>query len=731
MHILEPKPVKRLPNGTKRQNGIAIVTVITITTVLAILVITLSFVAVSETRSARNSVTFDTTTQIADAISERARLTLINALSNSNYTAVNFLKRLQQNQPILLRDGTSVTLANTTHSVVIDGVSGRWKLGNISSIGDGWVDIAATAETPKGVQTVMRRVSFGSNSIFNLAILTETVNCMFCHLKVNGDVGAIQHLRRGWGFEGVDGHGSGGWYGLSASKITGNVYAARTITADSTNLSGSPKTINGAEVTGTIEANSTNDALPEDNNGDGIADFPPIKREVAQDNSNGSLTIPAGASDGARMFLVPNGSTLSSIPTSSTGSSISGTYNGSVVLIGTAANPINLDEDIFVTGDVVIKGYITGRGAIYAGRNMYIAGDIITKNPPDKLNAGVCAGITNPDQCAKKNIEANKDEFRAGARNNIIMGDYTEKNASNADMPWFRKQAADFYRSQFGFWGGTRYYQKGNGDELDRTCVGSTCTYKNIEGTVIPSAQVQASPSGQDYTYSFRPGSMSSTGAFTNWLSDGLYQTILGTKALTYGTWRYDVGSATSTTIKNQLQSALAGHTISTNLSYNLTKAATKCDGCTRTIRNSANQDIAKVYWSGNTMKVMVMASATYDKQVNRVDAYLYANQRVAGKVFSEATAINGGIAAQEIGILAPGRVAGWPWDSYNAAVVETCDGDGVGDTNVVAGADDCGFTVNYDYRLRNGGYGYKQINGVVGKTIGWSVADEIGERVQ
>jgi Tfp pilus assembly protein PilX len=739
------------PRLAKRQAGIAIVTVITIMAVLAILVVTLSFVAISENRSTRSSATYNTTVQLADAVSERARLVLVNSLKNSRHNAVRFLERLASNQPIMMKDGTTLQLTGVTHSVTVDGVTGKWKLGKISAVGNGWVDIRATVETTAGAQTVMRRVSFGKGSdVFNLAMLTETVNCMFCHLRVNGDIGTLQHFRPGWGREGVDGQGSGGASG--GSVVTGNVFAARTVSADDTALTGTNRKVNGAKVTGTIETNSKSTSLPKDEDGDGIADFPPIIREQVEASAGGSVSVSTTATDGARMILVSPNSALTSIPTRGTQAAINGTYNGSVILIGTKENPINLSEDMYVTGDVIIKGVVTGRGAIYAGRNLYFAGDVVAKYPPDKPNQGVCAGVTDVNQCARLNVQAGKDEFRAAARNNMVIGDYTERDIANNDMPWYRRQSADFYKQQFGFYGGQRFYERGTGDELDRTCdaQGNNCIFQNIERAVIAANRVQASPNGQDYTYSFRPGFMNESGAFTNWLSDGLYQQLLGTETMDYGVWRWNApddqngnGTVTNTektNVRNQVATQIlsnlqgyltaTGRSISTDSNFNLPTAASKCNKCTRTIKDNQGTEIAKVYWDGgSTMRMITLVNTTYETQINRLDAYMYANQRIAGKVFSQATAVNGGMVAQEIGILAPGRIGAWPWESYNNAIRTSC----LTQTGAyfVPDTNDCAFTINYDYRLRNGGYGYNQIGGQTGQTIGWSVAENEEDKVR
>ena len=53
-----------------------------------------------------------------------------------------------------------------------------------------------------------------------------------------------------------------------------------------------------------------------------------------------------------------------------------------LVLVGTWDNPIDLKGPFVVPGDVIIKGVVTGRGTIYSGRNIHVAGEITYKKPP-------------------------------------------------------------------------------------------------------------------------------------------------------------------------------------------------------------------------------------------------------------------------------------------------------------------------------------------------------------
>ncbi len=97
---------------------------------------------------------------------------------------------------------------------------------------------------------------------------------------------------------------------------------------------------------------------------------------------------------------------------------------GALVLVGTSANPIRLNGPVVVDSDVIIKGYVTGQGTIYSGRNVYIIGNIRYKDPP-------AWNHTDSDDAERASQNSRKDLLGLVAKGNIVVGD-----ASNAD--WYR-----------------------------------------------------------------------------------------------------------------------------------------------------------------------------------------------------------------------------------------------------------------------------------------------------
>jgi hypothetical protein len=746
-------------NRGKKTQGIALISVLFIAAVVLILASTFIFVITRERQSANSSRVISDSVQIADAISERARIEIVTLFKNSYVTADDFLKELEK---AVTKGGSSKfpalnALKNPSAPIPIEGRTGRWQVTGYSLPDDKqtdkllWIEVTATATTATGTQTVIRRINMGKGDLFDLALLARDTNCIYCHLQVNGDVGSLGNLRPGWGKElgGIrppkgweDGWGSGGSAG--GSVVNGDAYiavGAKASRDDSANLepdkitqSGIDKKVNGAIFKGVIKENYTGRPLPRDTNGDNIADFPAIQRQIARNSADGRV------SSAALMYTVAFNEDLTSAPTSSNQTALSGVVNGNLILEGTPSNPIVLDGDIFVEGDVVIKGYVKGRGAIYSGRNVYVAGNIKYLD-----DVPTCVGVSNPDQCARNAITAGKSELRLAARNNVVLGDYTEQtkdaNGNVVAKDWQGMQAADYYRAQFGLneTTTTKYFDKTNSDELTYDAV--TGKYKNVEGNIVNSSNVQAVNSKDAYNYSFQPGQVTSSGTFDTWMSDWVYQAILGKEERKYDTWRFSVPDRASLTLAD-LQKQLSKYGVSDEVLTSMLCSTTCSDG-NIVLKNAADTVIGQVNWSGNELRVIIDPAFSYEKQITNVDAFLYSNQRIAGKTFNAPLAINGGMIGQEIGILAPGIERQWWMEERYASILNgDCTNENFAKTFSTA-ADgkashaynedsiDCALTVNYDFRLRNGGLGFNLVVQEVGQTLSWELGDKKADQVQ
>jgi len=145
-------------------------------------------------------------------------------------------------------------------------------------------------------------------------------------------------------------------------------------------------------------------AIP-DANGNKLVDASEFAPVIA--SAQGSLS-------GGIAYGLPAGGAYSDpgLPTSSNGAAtalLNGSYSGNVMLIGTPANPIELNGKIAVAGDVIIKGPIKGTGQIFAQRNIYFIGDTTYADAASSYGAA---------SDGTKNLVA----YAAGG--NMLIGDY-------------------------------------------------------------------------------------------------------------------------------------------------------------------------------------------------------------------------------------------------------------------------------------------------------------------
>jgi hypothetical protein len=706
--------------------------------------------------------------------------------------------------------------------------------------------VGATQADQRAPQSVRIRINFGNNPIFDLAMLTQTTNCMFCHLRVNGDVGSVGFFRPGWGGEGHGGSTNSG----RDSQVVGKVYVgpptadeiagglADYVTNDGedwTDGAGTTqKSLNGARVlapdgndvhdsqasladnvAGVIESNYTGPKLPDDENGDGTADFPPIDTQVAELQSAGKLGIGASATAitvngtpttagafGAWKVPLRGDFAADLAPVAPTDfdytnaeGGTSSVLDGNLILIGTYDNPINLDGDIFVKGDVVIKGYVQGRGGIYAGRNVYVAGDVIYKdlpaNWPLKDDAQAVSAVANNPTAT---------ELRLAARSNIVVGDWTYQNDRDTDgaeddfLPQRDRQGEMFMHAQFGL-DDVRYYEADHqGDTVpsELTQIGSD--YVNDRGEVVPIDRVTTIDSttrpevpanvgrnydlySERYDSSIAPGTIVranngntvANGTFDPWIQQSEFRAILGTQLIENGVAR--TGGAISNPQppvrkKKESDADFAARVAAYQVALQMSDATKEFEFGTADFPgeqfNSTNapnmgtapgDDLhhfeAKLNPDGTYAgmgrlvredgKVVDVGQHQWSTQVQHIDAFLYANKRIGG-TSRYALTVNGGMAASQIGVLAVYDYTGSYLPSSNMTTTSSDNSFLAGhrawmdqnESSMVRTYTDPAdpnvrsdplrrFILNYDYRLRNGGYGYNLIEGGAGERLFFS----------
>jgi Tfp pilus assembly protein PilX len=538
------------------------------------------------------------------------------------------------------------------------------------------------------------------------AVLSRNINCAFCHVQINGDTGALSHVRPGWDVKGsctdigydertgtANGcTGDGAINSTNAARgdtrIKGNLLGLQRFTDDvssnNTQTSGTVKNLNGIAIedpyggSPNIQEGYSGDKFNAvktagDLDGDGISnDIPPVDLDKARiDGIGKSITVSSGgltSPDKYRdvnlsttttkggMYLIPTGSTYSSIQqkTSLTDTEKSGT----LILVGTKADPINIPENFYFNGDIILKGYVSGNGNVTASRNTYIAGEVIYKNPPGTNGNYNSLTSSAAVESTAESEKTSKDSLRLFAGGNAIIGDYTNKNDAGTDkLDVAFRQPETFIRQQFGldsapsFGGETpnRYFNKSNGEELN--CVknnaelpgppiqeiGTVCVkYLSITGKEIASTGVTSTTAQLAYDYVAKPGSVQSDGSFKQALTDKQFRDILGTQT------PKDKVTARNDWLNNDKSEYLDNGVVKTS----------------RT--NITNSNIPGILYNyaSNSTNTQKNANATkvntkIANQVERVDAYVYANRRIAGIVRGTSLQANGGFVTKEFGILA------------------------------------------------------------------------------
>ncbi|MEM7518226.1 MAG: hypothetical protein AAF368_15050, partial [Planctomycetota bacterium] len=92
---------------------------------------------------------------------------------------------------------------------------------------------------------------------------------------------------------------------------------------------------------------------------------------------------------------------------------VSGLTSGNVFLYGTKENPLILEGEVAVDGDVIIAGYVKGSGSLQTRGNVYVAADVIYADGGlgDERTFGTAADGT-------------ENSLAIAAGGNILMGDY-------------------------------------------------------------------------------------------------------------------------------------------------------------------------------------------------------------------------------------------------------------------------------------------------------------------
>ena len=302
---------------------------------------------------------------------------------------------------------------------------------------------------PDGLEvraTIQERICFatGQSQVFNYAYFVNNYGWMDgSSITINGDLRA------------------NGDVSLNASTINGRIYAAENDEVGAEGkitLKSSPKIKNTSgyrsaaghqarpdiddyNVPGSYDAPAASTTITtglKGTHGSSIVnpEAEPIPMPFVSDlgdyvefanEKNGTLTYPGYSyTDSAGKVRSVSGGTISA-HYQGTGPSGNAALadNGALVLVGTPTSPIQINGPVVVDNDVIIKGYVSGQGTIYCGRNIHIIGDVKYVNAPSW-------GHPDANDAAVETANATKDLLGLIAKGNIVVGDCTTDSWMNS-----------------------------------------------------------------------------------------------------------------------------------------------------------------------------------------------------------------------------------------------------------------------------------------------------------
>jgi hypothetical protein len=326
---------------------------------------------------------------------------------------------------------------------------------------------------------VTARVAFEYTVLdFPYGVLTQNVECIFCHAKIVGDVVSLETMTVRTMDE-------------AYSSVLGKVYTMGTtnlndpqsrVVNNYVDQDGDYSTVEDAGETALdITTNYADpDRFPVDSNGN--PSFPKIENLAYYKGLASTYGGGAGSSvSGTGITVVPMGSTYAT--GKSAVASISQGYAGNVILEGTPGNCVQLNGPVVVDGDVIIKGCVSGEGSIYAGGNVFVAGSVTYS-------------------------DAGADRLALAAGGNIVMGDYRTTGSGGGSIgggDFIEKQLWQFNKQvQSTYPPGERRY------------------YAAADGKIYTGGKSIVTPGAGDTVVSYLP-SESAGGA--QWITTGEYTT--------------------------------------------------------------------------------------------------------------------------------------------------------------------------------------------------------------
>jgi hypothetical protein len=290
------------------------------------------------------------------------------------------------------------------------------------------------------IDTDTIRLSLGQAVRFNNAITMNSADCLFCHATIYGNVAQYNPI---------------GMFPDGGTKVHGGYYTASWIGAPGWTMSATSDTnllttaADQSDASSRITdylgpaPNSSNDAATMSyaksilSGYQGMSlpwNIPRQKLMLPKFSPDSALLISHGSLSGPPMQLFPFGNGASGSLNGAGQSACQGTTRTiqsltdcNVVINARDNEPLVVTGNVFIRGDVIIFGKVTGQGAIYSGRNIYVADNITYVNPAPQFDGSADSNAVMHDvsnnAASLANQMLNYDELKLFAANNLVIGD--------------------------------------------------------------------------------------------------------------------------------------------------------------------------------------------------------------------------------------------------------------------------------------------------------------------
>ncbi len=298
--------------------------------------------------------------------------------------------------------------------------------------------------------TVSARLKLPPPPVPSFGLLVNDLHCGMCHVKVIGDVASTKKVTEfhydpsnPWkGF--VD----GAWYANKTWHPQPND-SAYTSAIDITVTDGVFQNYNGPKLPGIAKVAG------------GVTTIEP-KFPVINFANIGTYKNPDPYTCDPRPITDITGS----VPAATGKAAIKVQSSGGkrhVVWVGTDANPIKIESDYFIDGDLVIKGKYSGVGSIYVTGNIYVPFDLIAKRSiwpyaSDKATA---------EAQARASMQGSlHDGLGLATKRNIIIGEF-EVDLARVDLMPPRAAADSRGNSSVWYHGATPADKRGDSPSIN------------------------------------------------------------------------------------------------------------------------------------------------------------------------------------------------------------------------------------------------------------------------